>query len=40
MTVTVREKGKTLEEGGGMVMTTDMWLGPEIPQMKEFAEFD
>ena len=39
-TVTVREKGKTLEEGGGMVMTSDMWLGPEIPQMKESFDFD
>jgi hypothetical protein len=40
VTVTVREKGKTLEESGGMVMTNDMWLGPQIPQMKEFADFD
>jgi hypothetical protein len=40
VTVTVREKGKTLEESGGMVMTNDMWLGPEIPQMKEFTDFD
>ena len=39
-TVTVREKGKTLEESGGMVMTNDMWLGPQVPQMKEFADFD
>jgi hypothetical protein len=31
-TVTVREKGKTLEDGGGMVMTSDMWLGPKIPR--------
>lgn len=40
VTVTVREKGKTLEEAGGLVMTTDMWLGPQIPAMKEIAEFD
>jgi hypothetical protein len=40
MTVTVREKGKTLEQAGGMVMTTDMWLAPKIPQMREIAEFD
>jgi hypothetical protein len=39
-TVTVREKGKTLEDGGGIVMTNDMWLGPEIPQLKEVAEFE
>ena len=40
VTVTVREKGKTLEEGGGLVMTNDMWLGPKIPQMKESADFE
>ncbi len=40
MTVTVREKGKTLEENGGVVLTTDSWLGPDIPAMKELAEFD
>jgi hypothetical protein len=40
VTVTVREKGKTLEEGGGLVMTNDMWLGPVIPQLRESAEFD
>ncbi len=39
-TVTVREKGKTLEDGGGMVMTNDIWLGPQIPQMKELADFE
>lgn len=40
MIVTVREKGRTLEEGGGLVMTTDSWLGPKIPAMKEVADFD
>lgn len=40
MTVTVREKGKTLEQGGGMVLTSDMWLGPKIAAMKEIADFD
>lgn len=39
-TVTVREKGKTLEQSGGLVMTTDLWLAPAIPAMKEIAEFD
>jgi hypothetical protein len=39
-TVTIREKGRTLEEAGGLVMTTDMWLGPVIPQLKEIADFD
>lgn len=40
MTVTVREKGKTLEEAGGLVMTSDSWLGPDIPAMKELAAFE
>jgi hypothetical protein len=40
MTVTVREKGRTLEDGGGLVMTADSWLGPEIAAMKELAEFE
>ena len=40
VTVTVREKGKTLEQSGGMVMTSDMWLAPKIAAMKEIADFD
>jgi hypothetical protein len=40
MTITVREKGKTLQQSGGMVMTSDMWLAPSIPAMREVAEFD
>ena len=40
LTVTMREKGKTLEESGGLVLTTDTWLTAVIPAMKEIAEFD
>ena len=40
VTITVREKGKTLDEAGGLVMTNDMWLGPKIPALKEIADFD
>ena len=40
VTITVREKGKTLEDAGGVVMTNDIWLGPRIPAMKELADFD
>lgn len=40
VTVTVREKGKTLEESGGMVMTSDMWLTPRNPALKEIQDFD
>ncbi|MFN7915301.1 MAG: hypothetical protein U0Q55_08170 [Vicinamibacterales bacterium] len=39
MIITVREKGKTLQQGGGMVMTADMWMTPSIPAMKEVADF-
>ncbi len=39
-TVTVRQKGATLDEAGGMLMTSDMWLGPKSPAMKEVTEFD
>jgi hypothetical protein len=40
ITITVREKGKTLDESGGLVMTSDSWLGPEIPALKEVAAFE
>ncbi len=40
MTITLREKGKTLEQSGGMVTTTDLWLAPKIAAMKEIADFD
>ena len=40
MTITVREKGKTVEQGGGMVLTSDLWLAPKIAAMKEIADFD
>ena len=39
MTITVREKGKTLEEAGGVVLTSDMWIAPRIAAMKEVGEF-
>jgi len=39
MTIAVRQKGKKLEDGGGMVMTTDLWMAPTIPAMQEQAIF-
>ena len=39
MTITLREKGETVEQGGGMVVTSDMWLAPTIAAMKEIADF-
>jgi hypothetical protein len=40
MTIALREKGKTLEAGGGMVLTADTWLAPTIAAMKEIVQFD
>src|SRR5262245_18953849 len=40
MTVTVREKGKTLDESGGIVMTSSMWMAPAIPELKELGDFE
>jgi len=39
-TVTVHEKGKKLEESGGFVLTSDMWIGPRVPAMRELTEFE
>lgn len=39
ITITTREKGKTLEEGGGMVLTTSSWLATDVPELKEIQEF-
>jgi len=38
-TVVVREKGKTLEEAGGMIMETSLWMAPEIRPLKELQDF-
>jgi hypothetical protein len=38
--VTARQKGKTLEEGGGLVLTSDMWLAPKIAALDEIYAFD
>jgi hypothetical protein len=40
VTITVREKGKTLEQSGGVVMTSDMWLAPKVAAMTELQQFD
>ncbi len=39
-TVTVHEKGKKLEDAGGFVLTSDMWIGPRVPAMRELVEFE
>lgn len=40
MTATVREKGRTLQQSGGIVMANDSWLAPTIEALSEIAEFD
>ena len=40
MKATVREKGKTLQQSGGLVLTTDTWLAPKIEALNEIQEFD
>lgn len=40
LTITGKKPGKTLEAGGGMVMTSTMWLAPRIPALDEIQEFD
>ncbi len=39
-TIGVHEKGKTLEQAGGILMTVDSWMAPTIAAMKEVADFD
>ena len=39
-TITVHEKGKSLEQAGGIVMTANSWLAPKVPGAKELADFD
>ncbi len=40
MTITGREKGRTLEQGGGFVLTNTMWLAPRIAALSEMMEFE
>jgi hypothetical protein len=39
VTVAMKAKGKTLEDGGGLALTNDMWLAQRIPAMEELATF-
>jgi hypothetical protein len=39
-TITMKPKGQTVEEGGGMVMTMDQWLTPKIPGAQEAIDFE
>ena len=39
LTITAHEKGKKVEESGGFVMTTDMWMAPKIAALDELIQF-
>lgn len=39
-TVTVKEKGKKLEQSGGAVLTADLWMAPRIAAVREHEEFE
>lgn len=39
-TITVHEKGRTLEQAGGIVMTANSWLASKVPGAREVADFD
>lgn len=39
-TITMKEKGKTVEQGGAMVMTTDQWITPTIAGAREEVDFE
>jgi hypothetical protein len=40
VSVAMRERGKTLEESGGMVATTTMWLAPRVAALDELVAFN
>lgn len=40
LTATMRHEGQTLEDGGGLVITTDEWLVPTVPALEEADQFD
>jgi hypothetical protein len=39
MILTMRQKGQKLEEGGGVVTTSDMWIAPRVAQLEELMAF-
>jgi hypothetical protein len=39
VTVTGHEKGKSLDDSGGFVMTSDMWMAPKIAALDELGQF-
>lgn len=40
LTVAAHARGDTLEHGGGLALTSEMWLAPKIAALKELADFE
>jgi hypothetical protein len=40
VTVAMRQQGRTLEESGGLVATSNVWLGPRLAPIDELAAFN
>jgi hypothetical protein len=40
LTITAHEKGKKIEDSGGLIMTNDMWLAPRIAALDEIGAFE
>ncbi|MCX6538741.1 MAG: hypothetical protein NT151_07405 [Acidobacteria bacterium] len=40
MTLTMHEKGKTVDDAGGMIITSDMWMAPKNPALQENIAFE
>jgi hypothetical protein len=40
LTITMREKGKPVTESGGLIMTSNLWLGPKQPGLDELMAFN
>jgi hypothetical protein len=39
LSVAMHEKGKAIEESGGLVLTSNIFLGPKVPAMDELYQF-
>jgi hypothetical protein len=39
LTIAMRERGRKLEESGGLVMTDTLWLAPSVPAIEELTAF-
>ena len=40
VTITVHEKGRKIEDSGGVIMKSDMWLAPKVAALTELQQFD